>query len=189
MSLTAKQRRFIDEYLIDLNATQAAIRAGYSEKTAEAAGSRLFRNVKVAAAIAKAMEERSERTKIDADWVLLRIAEMLDADISDIIDEDNTYKPIHEWPKVWRQMLAGVDVQELFEGRGKARQKIGEVVKIRFIDRLKALEMAGKHVDVQAFKERSQVDPGDGWIEVLERAQNSPLNNPQSRIANGANKP
>jgi phage terminase small subunit len=68
--LTDKQRRFVEEHLIDGNATQAAIRAGFSQKTAAAAGARLLRNVKVAAALAAAQQARSERTQITADLVL-----------------------------------------------------------------------------------------------------------------------
>tara|TARA_R110000851_G_scaffold330722_2_gene503890 strand:+ start:336 stop:794 length:459 start_codon:yes stop_codon:yes gene_type:complete len=73
MALTAKQQRFRDEYLVDLNATQAAIRAGYSEKTADQQGCRLLTNVKVAAAIAAAQADRSERTEISQDYVLTSI--------------------------------------------------------------------------------------------------------------------
>lgn len=65
--LTAKQARFVEEYLIDLNATQAAKRAGYSEKTARAQGNRLLTNVDVEHAIQEAMKARSERTEVDQD--------------------------------------------------------------------------------------------------------------------------
>lgn len=68
--LTPKQQRFVEEYLVDLNATRAAIRAGYSEKTACEQASRLLANVKVAAAIAEGKKQRSEETKITAEWVL-----------------------------------------------------------------------------------------------------------------------
>ncbi len=68
--LTPRQARFIDEYLIDLNATQAAVRAGYSRKTAQEQSSRLLSNVMVAAAIEKAMAKRSQRTEITQDQVL-----------------------------------------------------------------------------------------------------------------------
>ena len=78
MSLTPKQERFVAEYLIDLNATQAAIRAGYSEKTAYSQGQRLLKNVEVAAAIQKALAERSERTKITQDYVLTSIRETME---------------------------------------------------------------------------------------------------------------
>lgn len=73
-SLTPKQAAFVQEYLIDLNAKQAAIRVGYSPATAEQQGSRLLSNAKVAEAVRKAQEARAERTKIDQDWVLSRLA-------------------------------------------------------------------------------------------------------------------
>jgi len=77
-NLTPKQAQFVSEYLIDLNATQAAIRCGYSAKTAEQQGSRLLSNVKVAAEIRKAQEARSERTQVTQDWVLTRLASVVE---------------------------------------------------------------------------------------------------------------
>ncbi len=74
MSLTAKQQRFVEEYLIDLNATQAAIRAGYSAKTAEQQGHQLLKKTLVAAAIAEAQAARTERTEITQDMVLKELA-------------------------------------------------------------------------------------------------------------------
>jgi phage terminase small subunit len=71
--LTAKQRAFVDAYLVDLNATQAAIRAGYSAKTAKQAGSRLLTNVDVAAAVAAAQERRARRVEITQDEVLANL--------------------------------------------------------------------------------------------------------------------
>jgi phage terminase small subunit len=70
MKLTPKQKRFVGEYLIDLNATRAAIRAGYSDKTAEQQGCRLLRNVQVARAVENAMEKRAERKELTADYVI-----------------------------------------------------------------------------------------------------------------------
>jgi phage terminase small subunit len=69
-SLTPKQRRFVDEYLIDLNATQAAIRAGYSQNTAEQQGYQLLHHSSVAAAVASAQQDRSERVALDAEMVV-----------------------------------------------------------------------------------------------------------------------
>ncbi len=78
MALTARQGRFVAEYLIDLNATQAAIRAGYAEKSARAEGSRLLVNTKVAKAVAAAQAKRSERTEITQDYVLTSIMETME---------------------------------------------------------------------------------------------------------------
>ena len=68
--LTPKQKRFVEEYLVDLNATQAAIRAGYSEKTAYSIGSENLSKPEIQTAVAEAQNERSERIKISSDWVL-----------------------------------------------------------------------------------------------------------------------
>jgi phage terminase small subunit len=76
--LTPKQAQFVQEYLIDLNATQAAIRAGYSAKTANEQGSRLLTNVSVRSALQSAMSARAERTQINADYVLETIQQTVE---------------------------------------------------------------------------------------------------------------
>ena len=83
--LTDRQARFVKEYLVDLNATQAAIRAGYSKKTAAQQAERLLRNVEVQAAVTAAKQERSERTGIDADDVLSRLHNLASANILDYL--------------------------------------------------------------------------------------------------------
>lgn len=87
--LTAKQQRFCDEYLIDLNATQAAIRAGYSPGTAEQAASRLLTIVKVSDEIAREMAERSKRTGINQDRVVKELAKLAFVNIADVVDLEN----------------------------------------------------------------------------------------------------
>jgi len=78
MALTGKQKLFANEYLIDLNATQAAIRAGYSEKTARSQGQRLLTNVDIQALTSQCIDKRTERTEIDADYVLRTIRETVE---------------------------------------------------------------------------------------------------------------
>lgn len=78
MALTGKQQRFVDEYLIDLNATQAAIRAGYSEKTAYSIGDENLKKPEIAQAIQAAMNSRSKRTQVDADYVLRTIVDTIE---------------------------------------------------------------------------------------------------------------
>jgi phage terminase small subunit len=154
MALTPKQETFVREYLIDLNATQAAIRAGYSAKTAKQQGARLLTNVDVSTALTEAKTARSEKTQINAEWVLNRLAADATADLAMLYDEAGSLKPIHEWPMVFRTgLVAGIEVEELFEGRGDAREHIGRVRKIKLLDRTKVVELVGKHVDVSAFKE------------------------------------
>lgn len=163
MALNDRQRVFVAEYLIDLNATQAAIRAGYSGKTAKSQGQRLLTNVDIDSAIAEAQQARSERTQIDADYVLRRLAEIDQMDVLDIMVDDGSLKPIREWPKVWRQFIVGMDLSELREGRGEDREIIGVLKKIKWPDKLRNLELLGKHVGVSAFSKRVE---HSGAIEI-----------------------
>ena len=146
-NLTPKQQRFVEEYLIDLNATQAAIRAGYSEKFAGTNADKLLKNTNVAQAIQAAKAEREERTKIDADYVLKRLVEIDQMDVLDIMDENLNMKPLKEWPKIWRQYINNVESIELSDGEGWLK-------KIKWPDKVKNLELIGKHVSVGAFKDK-----------------------------------
>lgn len=152
--LGAKQARFVEEYLIDLNATQAAIRAGYSQKTAKETGYENLTKPHIAKAIQEAKDTRTERTQIDADYVLNRLVQIDEMDAADILNDDGSIKQIQEWPKVWRQYLSGMEITELFEGRGNDRELVGLLKKIKWPDKLKNLELLGKHIGVQAFKEK-----------------------------------
>lgn len=153
MALTAKQQRFIVEYLIDLNAAQAAIRAGYAVKGAKDQAYQLMQRPEVVAAIKSAMEARNQRTQVDADYVLNRLTEIDQMDLLDILDDDMSIKPLSKWPKVWRQSLSGFDIAEMFEGVGKERDLVGLMKKIKWPDKVKNLELLGKHVNVNAFRE------------------------------------
>lgn len=154
MALTDKQEAFCREYLIDLNATQAAIRAGYSEKTANEQGSQNLAKLSIQNRIQELMNERNERLSIDADYVLKRLVDIDQMDVLDILHDDGGIKPIHEWPKVWRTSLSGMDLAEMFESKDGERDLVGIMKKIKWPDKVKNLELLGKHVKVQAFKEQ-----------------------------------
>lgn len=158
--LTDKQLRFVDEYLIDLNATQAAIRAGYSPKTADRIGAELLGKTWVADAVATGKAERSQKTQIDANYVLNRLVEIDQMDVLDILDDDGNMKPVREWPKVWRTTLSGMDINRL-KTLGEGENAVESVLqKIKWPDKVKNLELIGKHVDVQAFKDQLGLSGG-----------------------------
>lgn len=90
MALTPKQERFVQEYLVDLNATQAAIRAGYKEKTAGAIGSENLKKPEIQMALKKALKDREKRTEVTQDYVLQKLKEIADQDASD--DPGSTLK-------------------------------------------------------------------------------------------------
>ena len=151
--LTDKQELFAREYLKDLNGTQAAIRAGYSEKTANEQASRLLANVNVQKFVAELKSARVEQTGIDAAYVLRRLVEIDQMDVLDILLQNGELKPIKDWPKVWRTTLSGMDVVEMVSADGAALLK-----KIKWPDKVKNLELLGKHVSVQAFKEQTSTE-------------------------------
>lgn len=167
--MTPKQKRFVDEYLVDLNATAAARRAGYSAKTAEVQGPRLLGNVRVSTAIAEAVAGRSDRTKIDADWVLRTLAAEKTADLAAIFDDEHNLRPISDWPMVFRTgLVVGVESIEEYAGTGKDRVSVGMVRKVKLSDRVRHIELIGKHVDVQAFREqRALTGPNGEALTVL----------------------
>lgn len=158
-ALTPKQRAFVDEYLIDLNGTASAIRAGFSHRSAKAKASQLLAMEHVAAAIASAQQDRSERTKIDADWVLTRLAQEADADLADLYASDGSLKLVQDWPEIWRKgLVAGLDVEEVKQ-EGVV---VALVKKLKLSDRIKRIELIGKHVNVQAFRDQVGVGNPDG---------------------------
>lgn len=150
--LTPKQALFVCEYLVDLNATQAAIRAGYSKKTAANIGEENLRKPNIKQAVATALGARMDKANVDATWLLKRLVSEAEADIADIYHENGSLKPVHEWPKIWRQgLVSGVDVQQEYAYEDGKKVPDGIVTKLKLADRSKRLEMLGKHIDVGAF--------------------------------------
>jgi phage terminase small subunit len=169
-ALTPKQQRFVEEYLLDMNATQAAIRAGYSRKTANEQGAQLLAKPGVMAAVNAAKINRADKLEVDAEFVLQRLVEEANADLADLYTAAGDLKPVDEWPEVWRRgLVAGVEIEALYEGTGKHRTHIGYAKKIRLSDRVRRLELIGKHIGVQAFKVQVEVGGFDGLADRLER--------------------
>lgn len=168
--LTPLQARFCEEYIKDLNGAGAAERAGSKASDLYSAASTFLSNSKVQARIAELKRERSERTQIDAAWLLKRLADEATADVSDLYREDGSVKPVHEWPLIWRQgLVAGIKHQEVRDHEGNATGDV--IVDIKVSDRTRRLELIGKHVNVQAFQENIQHKGLDALAERLGRAK------------------
>lgn len=146
MPITPKKRRFVDEYLVDLNATQAAIRAGYSAKTAHSQGPRLLDDVGVKELIADAMAKRSESTKITAERVLQELGRVAFFDPRRLLNADGSPRPISELDDDTAAVLAGMDIQEEYEGSGEDRRFIGYTKKFKLADKVGALNLAMRHL-------------------------------------------
>lgn len=107
------------------NQTQAAINAGFSPNTAAVKASVMMRDERIQKRIAELMEERNKRLRVSADYVLLRLVEIDQMDVIDILNDDMSIKPVSEWPKVWRQYLTGFELADMFEGRGDEKELVG----------------------------------------------------------------
>ncbi|EAW8139834.1 TPA: terminase small subunit [Salmonella enterica] len=165
--LTAMQEAYCQSYIqTPENQTQAAINAGFSHKAAHVKASIMMRDERIQKRIAELMEERNKRLRVSADYVLLRLVEIDQMDVIDILNDDMSIKPVSEWPKVWRQYLTGFELADMFEGRGDEKELVGILKKIKWPDKVKNLELIGKHVDVNAFKERLEVS---GTVTVADR--------------------
>ena len=139
-TLTQKQKKFIEEYLIDLNATQAAIRAGYSPNTARQIGSENLSKPVIQNAIDKAMAERSRRTGINQDRVIHEIAKLAFLNPVDVIDMDEaTIKG--EANRDDTACIASVKVKVVPTDEGSITER-----EVKTYDKLKALELLGKHL-------------------------------------------
>lgn len=182
--LTAKQQQFCDEYLIDLNATQAAIRAGYSDKRASEQAYQLLQKTTVKAYIQERMEDRTKRTEITQDMVLQELALIAFSKASDyasIIEKDAMVEvegnmiPVldAEGKPVKYRTVEPVLTEELTEDQKKALaviKKGRDGFEIKPYDKVKALELLGKHlgmwtekVEVDADMELNiSIDYGDG---------------------------
>lgn len=155
--LTAMQEAYAQEYTkCPENQTQAAINAGFSPNTAAVKASVMMRDERIQKRIAELMEERNKRLRVSADYVLLRLVEIDQMDVIDILNDDGTLKPIREWPKIWRTTLSGFDLSSTIMNMNE--DSIETILKkIKWPDKVKNLELIGKHVDVNAFKERLEV--------------------------------
>lgn len=158
--LTPKQEQFCREYLIDLNATQACIRAGYEEKTSAQQGSRLLSNAKIQAFVQSINEKRQEKTETDAAWVLRRLRILAEFNINKFIKKDERGNAVYDFSTAtdddW-YCISEYTTEEIHRGAGDDVYVVDKI-KIKTVDKLKAIELAGKHVSIQAFNEKTTVE-------------------------------
>jgi phage terminase small subunit len=145
--LTPKQTLFVAAYLANgLNATKAAKSAGYSSKNADTEGARLLVNAKVAAEISKKQQKRFEKLDLTGDMVIAELRKMAFLDPRKLFTSDGSLVPIHELDDDSAASIAGLEVNELFEGDGEQKHAFGLLKKIKIADKYKGLELLGKHL-------------------------------------------
>lgn len=158
MALTPKQKIFADEYLIDLNATRA-YKVAYpnikKDEVARVNGSRLLTNANVAAYVQKRMDERAQRTGITQDMVLQELAKLGFFDIRKLFDDDGKPLDISRLDDSTAACIAGMDVLDAYGGAGEDKEFIGYIKKYKLSDKLKALELLGRHLGM--FKDKVEL--------------------------------
>lgn len=163
MKLTAKQIRFVDEYMVDFNATQAAIRAGYSKKTAAFIGAENLKKPKIAEEIARRQKDLQRRTEVTQDRVVKELARVAFADATDYAcvetltyeNEDGTVSPI--------QVVSPKDTDTLSDDQRAAIASIKQGangVEVKLCDKIKALELLGRHIGM--FSDKLSLSGADG---------------------------
>lgn len=157
MALNQKQSRFVEEYLVDLNATQAAIRAGYSKKTANVIGPENLAKPCIAQALQAAMTARSQRTEVTADMVLAEYAKLAFLDPRRFYDENGALKPVHLLDADVAAALVGVDVVDSYD---KESQATTTTKKIKFADKKGALDSIARHLGM--FTEKVELTGKNG---------------------------
>jgi phage terminase small subunit len=150
--LIPRQQRFVEEYVLDLNAKQAAIRAGYSPKTAEVQGSRLLSNAKDRLAVTAGMAARSKRTEVAGARALLEIARIGFSDLRRVFHDDGRLKHPHEWDDDTAASVASIEIATRNVGDGT----IEYIRRIRLWDKGKALEQLAKHLGLYRDQEPSE---------------------------------
>lgn len=174
-AVSAKRERFCREYVIDLNATQAAIRAGYSARSADVQGTQLLGIPSVAARVAELQAEIRNRLDISADRIILEMARIALSDARRLFRDDGSLRPVAEWDDETAAAVSGVDVTEEFDGRGDNRTLSGYTRKVKLWDKVQALVKLGQHLGV--FKERVEHSGLNGspiaFVEVVRSGRSS----------------
>jgi phage terminase small subunit len=157
--LTEKQKRFADEWLIDMNGTAAAIRAGYSPKSAEVTASKLLRNSKVRAYIDQRMAEHSRRTGVTQERIIRELARIAFLDPTQLVNMENA-ELLDDASADDRAAIASVKVKTIptQDGEGVERE-------IRFADKIKALELLGKRFGMWIDKQQVDVQ---GAVQIVD---------------------
>ncbi len=144
--LTPKQKLFIREYCRDLNATRAAIAAGYSENGAAVQGNRLLRNAKISSEIAELTAKTCTKLEISAEKVLQELARLAFLDPRKFYNENGGLKHVPELDGDTAACIAGMEVKDVYEGYGDERKKVGICRKIKFADKGANLERLGRYL-------------------------------------------
>ena len=165
-------------YVLESLTKSAAYLHGFPQNAGKNAGyisthvGKIFDREIVQARVAELQAQKTraaeEEFKIDANVLLRDLVDVRHMDTADILDDEDNVLPVKDWPKIWRQTISSFEVEALLLGRGENRSSIGVLKKIKGPDKLRVLDMIGKHIGVNAFKEIREIQgPGGGPVKVI----------------------
>ena len=163
MKLTPKQIRFVDEYLVDFNATQAAIRAGYKAKTAHVMGAENLRKPKIAEEIARRQKDLQRRTEVTQDRVVKELARIAFANIADYVHVETQTRTKDDGTETTYQIVMLSETEDLSADQRAALAAVKQSVngvEIKLHDKIKALELLGRHIGM--FNDKLSLSGADG---------------------------
>lgn len=158
--LTAKQRLFVEEYLVDCNASQAAIRAGYSPKSAPVQGHENLKKPNIQKAVHEAMQARIHRTQMTQDEVLAELAQMARSDMGDFLTvnkEGDVFLDLANMPNGASRLIREITQEIYLEGMGEDAREVKRT-KLKLHDKLGALKLLGTHLGMFATKHKVEFE-------------------------------
>lgn len=170
--LNDQQKRFVDEYLIDLDPTAAAIRAGYSNRSARQIGNENRTKPTIAAAIADKMRERAIRVAASQDRVITELSAIAYADPRLAFDEQGALREVKDWSDSLAAGIKSIKIKQLNDDDGSI---VGSTAEINFWDKLKALEMLAKHVGLFESVSSNQASSSDVLKNRIRQARSPDL--------------
>lgn len=164
--MTPRQRAFVDHFIVSLNATDAAVKAGYSAKTAKQMGHKTLQVPAVAEAVRKHAEARSAKSGLTAELLDRKLLALVNFDPRKLLGDDGRVKMPHEWDDETAAAIAGMENEELFEGRGEDREHIGTLRKVKIADRIRPIELGYKRLGL--LREQTSLTVGALTIVIQE---------------------
>jgi len=167
--LTPKKERFCEEYVVDLNGTQAATRAGYSKNTAAEQASRLLSNVNIQKYIKELKEKQQERTQVTADMVIKELALLAFQDSANLVNDEDRLLSIHGMGSSVSRTIAEV-TSRIEKGRGDDDNSYAEITKVKTYDKKGALDSLGKHFGIfEKDNTQSKTEINPEWTVTIKK--------------------
>jgi phage terminase small subunit len=157
-----REEKFCQAYVVDLNGTSAVIAAGYTDnrESARAMAPLILAKVSVQQRIEELSRQQCKNLEITTEWTLGQMRKLAGFDATRLFNEDGNMIAIDQWPADVRAAVAGIEFEEVYEGRGEERVHVGRIHKIKLVDKTKALEMLGKYQKL--FSDRVELTGPDG---------------------------